>query len=366
MYSGGVPRYDVQRGGKSVGHVLVQDDHEVPGGSVVENLYVDPAHRRQGLARELLGQVKANQKGPLRIRPRPHSDMPVDIEGLKGLYASEGFKPTGDARDNMVLDKLAFDSCITRLTKAAALDESEKNLFRQVLDQQQKFDQLASSGKMTDAQKEAHRANTERLQLFMAKRKNDKAKIPTWAKDPLGTKPGGTTARAVGGRPPPPGQSAHYRAPMGPMMSFVSKHPYAAAAGAGALYGGAAGGVVQAMRSKEEKTQAIEEGRKAGPISEFAAKHPAAATAAYMGASLPSIVYGGRKGGMLGSIAGAYAPGLAISALQHGINKVRGGTPAELDNKEERNRRRREEYARKASTPHTPKPKSGPAVARPA
>lgn len=104
-------KHEIQRDGRVVGRVTVQDDHTAPGGLVVEDLFVEPEYRRQGIGRELLGQAKKGAKGQLRIRPRPHSDMPAGIDELKDFYASEGFRPTGDAKDNMILDKLA--SCFT-------------------------------------------------------------------------------------------------------------------------------------------------------------------------------------------------------------------------------------------------------------
>lgn len=363
VYPGGVPRYDVQQGGKSVGHVLVQDDHETPGGSVVENLYVDPAHRRRGLGRQLLGQVKANHRGPLRIRPRPHSDMPMDIEGLKGFYESEGFKPTGDKRDNMILDKLAFAACVAELVKLAVpLDPEEKELFKKVIENQQKFDAMASSGKMNEAQREAHRANTERIQHFMNKRKDSANKIPGWARDPMGQKPGGTTGRAYGG--PPPGAGGRYRGtrpPAGPVMRFISKHPYVAAAGAGAAYGGLLGGLTQGLRSKREKKLDVAKAKKqGGPISVFAAKHPGIASAGLGAMTMPSVIYGAHKAGLPGLLAGSYAPGLGIYALDQGLKRHRNN-----QSKEERNRKRREEYAREVKTPKVTKPVAGPKVSKP-
>lgn len=356
-----MPQYEVQKGGKQVARVTVEPDGDTLGGSVVRDLFVDPEHRRQGLARRLLRQVKAQHAEPLRIRPRPFDDMGVDSSSLKGFYASEGFKDLGDKRDNMVLDKLAFGSFVDLLEKLAALDDNEKKLFQQVLANQQKFDGMAS-GKMTEAQQEAHRVNTERMQHFLNKRSGKTSKIPSWAMNPEGPKPGGSAGRAPGGTPAGSGGRYYGRRPAGPVMSFIARHPYAAAAGAGAAYGGLIGGLNQGLRSKKEEKRQIQEAKKSGPISEFAAKNPTLAGAAYGGMSLPAVVYGARKAGMFGALAGSYAPGLALAGVNKGL-KMR----QDSQDKEEKKRKRREEYARKAKSPvGVPKPVAGPAVIHPA
>ncbi len=165
---------------------------------------------------------------------------------------------------------LAFDRVawgIAALTKIAALDSGEQKLFQQVVRKQQEFDRQASGGKMTAAQQEAHRANTERLQHFLSKKKDSAKKIPDWAKDPMGAKPGGTGRRARGGGPPPPGQSYRYThgPERGPFMKFVANHPYATSAGLGALYGGVIGTAAGALRPEAVKQQELKKAKKDDP-----------------------------------------------------------------------------------------------------
>lgn len=342
-YSDGVPRYEVQRGGKSVGHVQVQDDHEVPGGSVVEDLYVDPEHRRQGLGRQLLQQAKQERRGPLRIRPRPHRDMAVGIDGLKDFYASEGFKPTGDQKDNMIMDKLAFSSFLTEMMKLAALDPDEQKLYREVARQQGKLDQASAAGRLSEESSELHRVNTERLRLLTAKKRGQYRSIPPWVKDLNAPMPGGS-ARAG-------------RRPLGPILQktvdFMGKHPYVGATGAGAVYGGLAGTIAGALSTEGHKENVKKKG---GPIRRFSMDHPTAYGAAMGAATLPSMTYGANRG-LPGAILGMAAPRIATDLLDLGLKKH--------EDKEERNRKRREAYAREAKTISVPKPSTGPRVQKP-
>lgn len=328
MYACAVAKYEVQAGGKSVGHAYVNPDPESKGGSVIEDLYVDPAHRRQGLGRQLLGQVKQNHKGPLRIRPRPHRDMAVGIEDLKNFYAGEGFKHTGDKRDNMVLDKLAFSLCIDEIAKLAALDPDEEKLFREIFHKQREYDRLSSSGNMSEAEGAVHRANTERLKHFLEKKRGTAKSIPDWAKNLNEELP-----------------ESYLKPPPTPFMGYVRQHPYLAAAGLGAMYGGSLGGLVQATRSKEDKEEAVQRAEKKGPVSTFAARHPALATAAYTGASLPATLYGAQKAGLPGALAGTLAPRVAWIAADKGLSELS-------------KRRRREEFSAGEKTPKVPKPKA--------
>jgi GNAT superfamily N-acetyltransferase len=342
VYACAVAKYEVQAGGKSVGHAYVNPDPESKGGSVIEDLYVDPAHRRKGLGRQLLGQVKQNHKGPLRIRPRPHRDMAVGIEDLKNFYAGEGFKHTGDKRDNMVFDKLAFSACIDEIAKLAALEPNEQKIYQEVVRKQQEFDRMASSGKMSDTQQAAHRANTERVKLFLAKKRGTAKAIPGWARDPQGKQPESHARRGVGG--PPPG--AKYT-PNSRAAQFVMSHPYASSAIGGALYGGAVGGLGQLLRSKKTKAQAIEKAKDKGPISRFAARQPAITAAALGAGALPAALYGGRKAGLIGGLAGSYAVPIAAMAADKGLKSL-----------EDRRRAKREEFAKGEKTPKVPKPKA--------
>lgn len=73
----------------------------VDSGHALERLYVEEGYRGQGLARALLRVGVRRAGGAVCIKPRPFGDMPTSIEGLKELYASEGFELI-DGKDNMV------------------------------------------------------------------------------------------------------------------------------------------------------------------------------------------------------------------------------------------------------------------------
>ena len=69
--------------------------------------------------------------------------------------------------------------------KIAALTPAEKEEMVQVVRNHAKFEQ-STLGEMTEAMKEAMRHNAERLRLYSAKKLNDSATIPAWARDPAG------------------------------------------------------------------------------------------------------------------------------------------------------------------------------------
>jgi hypothetical protein len=241
----------------------------------------------------------------------------------------------------MILGKLVFSSFISKL--AAPLDEHEKQLFKKVIQNQQKFDQIASSGKMTDTQREAHRANTERVQRFMAKRKDSNKKIPAWAKDLEGKVPGGTSHRARGGVPhrTGPGPGVHI-----PISGFAAKHPYLAAARYGAMYGGTLGSLRDMVRSDKSKKREVERAEKRGPIAKFTAKHPVIGGAGFGAASGAGALYGATKAGLPGVLAGAFAPVVASSLADKGLKSL------------SERKKRREEFAKGTKEPAVSKPQS--------
>ena len=71
----------------------------------LEQLYVEPEHRGQGLARSLVKAAKADHD-VLQIKPRPFNDMPMSIDQLSSFYSSEGFN-TVDGSGNMFFSKSA-------------------------------------------------------------------------------------------------------------------------------------------------------------------------------------------------------------------------------------------------------------------
>lgn len=95
------------------------------------------------------------------------------------------------------MDLNVFRVCSEEFTKLSALSDEEKEFFRKIINQQASFDAAASKGGMDAAAQAAHRDNTQRLQHFLNKKKDDSYKIPDWAKD-LNGKPS-TGARSAPG-----------------------------------------------------------------------------------------------------------------------------------------------------------------------
>ena len=276
-----------------------------------------------------------------------------------------------------VMDAATLISFTGTLEKWAALSDAEKATFKQVVRNQASFDQEASSGKMNDARKELHRQNTERMQEFLKKKKSDSHRIPGWAADPNGKMPGGSSQRARGGRP----RGAYGRHPRGvkvppaveKAMRWAVKHPRTAAAGAVGLYGATATGAhahIKGMnRTSAEKRKEVNQAAKhGGPFTQYAANNPGKAGAligALSGAvggaaSMASHQKGknpvyGYAGGALGTILGSLILDKQLGDRARAKAKLKGPQKPAMTT-EEKNRKRREEYARKPKAPSVSKP----------
>ena len=232
------------------------------------------------------------------------------------------------------VDKTLLGSCFLEIAKLAALEPGEEPLLKRLLQQQAAFDQLASSGEMSEEQQAAHRANTERLKLFLGKKRGS-GKIPSWARDLNAEMPGGAG-------PGVPRSKAEQVA-----SEVLTKHPYLSGAGAGAVYGGLVGGIGSSVRklvlSPKEEKKRVREAEEKGPIAGFTARNPITAGAAYGSLSLPAMMYGESKAGFPGFMLGSMAPGLAATAFDKGYTALK---------------KRREEFASKATSPKVSKPKA--------
>ena len=102
---------------------------------------------------------------------------------------------------------------ITFRYKIAALTEAEQAEFKQVIRNHADFDQKAGLGDMSAEMKEAMRHNVDRIKAYRAKKADDFATIPAWARNPTGKPPAGGSTR--GPRPsgnanrPRPGGSTY-------------------------------------------------------------------------------------------------------------------------------------------------------------
>lgn len=91
----------------SVGYAsAVVKPHDDRKGYVVEKVWVDPEHRGNGAARQLMEEIDRKfQHHDLWLKPRPYSEMGAElgatIDQLKRFYQSFGFEPVDD-KDNMV------------------------------------------------------------------------------------------------------------------------------------------------------------------------------------------------------------------------------------------------------------------------
>lgn len=89
------------QGKEELGSARLED---VTAGKELCRLQVATGYRGQGVARALLRAALRSTKEDVYIKPRPFGDMPLSVDALKGLYASEGF--TGiDDKDNMVYSR---------------------------------------------------------------------------------------------------------------------------------------------------------------------------------------------------------------------------------------------------------------------
>jgi len=232
------------------------------------------------------------------------------------------------------VDKTLLGSCCLEIAKLAALEPHEEPLLKRLLKQQADFDQLASAGEMSEDQQAAHRANTERLKLFLSKKRGG-GKIPSWAQD-LGAEMPGSSPGA------PQSRATQVTA------ELMSKHPYLVGAGSGAIYGALAGGLGKVVRkavlSPEEHEEAIRKAEEKGPVAGFTANNPVTAGALYGSLSLPASMYGAEKGGFPGLLAGMYAPALVGTGFDKAYTTLK--------------KKRREEFAEGATTPEVQKPKA--------
>jgi len=222
-------------------------------------------------------------------------------------------------------------SFANELTKLAALTPEESAVFKQVVRNQAKFDMETSGA--NEAQKELHRQNTKRMQEFANKRKDDKYKIPGWAKDPDGKMPGGSTRPASGGYGPG-GFGRPFRN-AGPktrkVIDWAIRNPRTAVGLTGAglmgLTGLGSGASSTALETKRMKQERMEEAKEQGPASEWIAENPVKATAG-LGAlaggvgGAAAMHYGLQRGSVpLAFLAGTYGTLVASALGIHGANK---------------------------------------------
>jgi hypothetical protein len=269
------------------------------------------------------------------------------------------------------MDSNLLKSFVGSLEKWAALSDSEKAVFKLVVRNQASFDQEATTGNMDEARKELHRQNTERMQHFQKKRKDSGAKIPAWAANPDGKKAVGAASgfggagrpyAGRGGQMPPAMERALERA-----LRWAQKHPKSSAAAGFGLYGGAVGAAVghQASRApaltKSEKKKYDRATKSLGPVKRWAGDNPVRGSAllggvtqAAGGAAAASAALK-RKDPRLGYYGGVLGSTGAIVALDKFLGN-RASAKKSVMTREERNRKRREEYAKKSKAPGVPKP----------
>jgi hypothetical protein len=200
-----------------------------------------------------------------------------------------------------------FTTCFHELEKLAALDKKETELWRQVAREQAKFDAMSAGGKMTDAQREKHLHNTERLRILQEKKTGKRGDIPRWVKDPRGVPPE-ASFRARGGTPPGAGPAQPYygRIPRW-AQPFVKTRGrvYGTLAGLGFLTGAATGALGRAMEtSAGRRSREAYEKRYGGPITRFGGKHPAVHSGLLEAAAFPLFASQLHRG---------FVPALAIS-----------------------------------------------------
>lgn len=220
------------------------------------------------------------------------------------------------------------------LEKWAALTDDEKAIYRKVIQNQAKFDQMAGGGQMDEAQKELHRQNTERLKMFNAKKKDDKAKIPGWAMNPEGEMPGGSSRSRYGGATgagPAGGATAGRRGPSSKFdeaaMKFrqwATKNPRMGGLAAGGILGGAYGAASGALTAGVQKTPMGKIVKKEQlkeyedkPVSRYMIENPVrgstgAGALVGAGAGLGGALT--KRNPMLGAAIGALVPGVGLSA----------------------------------------------------
>jgi hypothetical protein len=98
---------------------------------------------------------------------------------------------------------VTYEALGDEFLKIAGLTTEEVAQFKKVIKEQARFERMSRDGKMSDADKAAHRDNTERIKQYTSKRRGDTGNMPGWAKDPKGKQPEANSRRAA----PPPGGS---------------------------------------------------------------------------------------------------------------------------------------------------------------
>lgn len=228
-----------------------------------------------------------------------------------------------------MLSKTAFDSFIEELYKLAALDPEEQKLFREITEKQREFDRMAGSDDMSEAQKAAHRSNTERMRHFLNKKKDSKKEIPPWAKD-LNAEPPEDTFK-VRNFYTPGGHTANETPSK--FIKFIVEHPYGSAAALGGISGGLLSGMSHALRTQREQEIHAEIAKERGPASEFIAKNPVLGGAAYGAVSMPLKIEALRRaltrtGKPYQAAAMFLAPNLGLIAVDKGLKAMRASRPA--------------------------------------
>ena len=108
---------------------------------------------------------------------------------------------------------VTYEALGDEFLKIAGLTTEEAAQFKKVIKEQARFERMSRDGKMSDADKAAHRDNTERIKQYTSKRRGDTGDMPGWAKDPKGKQPEANSRRAA---PPPGGSQGKSRWERGP------------------------------------------------------------------------------------------------------------------------------------------------------
>lgn len=98
--------YALREGNNVVARAVTR---QTPIGEVrFSDLYVEPKHRRMGLAEKIISEVKAKNKGKaIVLRARPFGEKGPDLDSLKDFYRRMGFEDESKAEDRMIIKKAA-------------------------------------------------------------------------------------------------------------------------------------------------------------------------------------------------------------------------------------------------------------------
>lgn len=96
--SDAMSRMDVHESGKNVAYLAYRDKSTEGDGPWISGLYVDPSHRRTGLAKLLLQRLEQQRHAgeAIRLRARPYKDAPISQQDLQRFYASLGYVAVDD------------------------------------------------------------------------------------------------------------------------------------------------------------------------------------------------------------------------------------------------------------------------------